>query len=228
MKKGNMAAAFVVGCLVSCGAIGQASASSIIGNFTGTTGNLTGVFQNVDGSLVSNMAVTGSFSLDLDVPFTSRELNVPDPDQLYRHSFPTGLSFLITIGTHVFSFNVPALVQQRTRGAGDDLVVIQGREDIGTMFNGPSIVVEAPDLFSNIADPRTIHIAGLTGSLGLISAEGNGGTGDTIYADWRIPLDNVSIEVAAVPGPMVGAGLPGLAMALGGLLAWRRRRVAAA
>ena len=32
-----------------------------------------------------------------------------------------------------------------------------------------------------------------------------------------------AFDVQAVPGPVVGAGLPSLVMALGGLIAWRRR-----
>lgn len=69
--------------------------------------------------------------------------------------------------------------------------------------------------FITLALPSFIDI-GTIDTLRIV----NGGTGNNIAGQ----IDFVGVSPAAVPVPIVGAGLPGIVMALGGFVAWRRRR----
>jgi len=114
------------------------------------------------------------------------------------------------------------------------VITVTGHNDNSTsyfnFFVDPDGLGAAPEIqlggnftfqpgFITIALPSFIDI-GTIDTLRIVS----GGTSNNIAGQ----IDFVGVSPAAVPGPIVGAGLPGLVMALGGFVAWRRHRNQAA
>jgi len=64
--------------------------------------------------------------------------------------------------------------------------------------------------------------------LSFASSGGCAGGAFLANSGFGFVMGPVSFTSVAVPGPAVGAGLPGLVLAFGGALAWRRRRRQAA
>jgi len=90
-------------------------------------------------------------------------------------------------------------------------------------FGGISFTASVPVSLSTPLGTDAFGI-GFTGSVYGITQQSSNPSGECCGVN---PI-TFEVAAAAVPGPIVGAGLPGLVMALGGLIALRRRRMIAA
>jgi len=120
--------------------------------------------------------------------------------QAYNSSFTLFLDFTAPVGmTPDPQSFVASVTGQTTRGNNGQVIVNFSDTPFNFLYSGGTISLLLTDLtlFPNNA------VQNLVGQF------------------------TVTQSAAPVPGPLVGAGLPGLAMALGGLLIWRRRRLTA-
>jgi hypothetical protein len=128
-------------------------------------------------------------------------------------------SNLLVAGSYAFSADVMNICCNPSFNGGNapSQLLFQISQDGGTTWSDIASYTTTPGDAGIANSVNTSFVALSAFTFRIIDAKTDAGGND-------FAVDNLSIEAAAVPGPIAGAGLPGLVIALGGLVALARRR----
>lgn len=135
---------------------------------------------------------------------------------------------------HIFGNPAPSLVVGNVFDGGTN-------GDISVTFGGSTFALESFDfytqngtggysVFGSLNGAPVFSLAATHSPQGpWFQIAGNAGVIDTLLFRLEsfgtsVNLDNIVLNAAPVPGPLVGAGLPGLALAFGSFMLWYRRK----
>jgi hypothetical protein len=132
---------------------------------------------------------------------------ITEPSDVLSLAYDTSFGDqLITGNWYPYGTGVPAS-SGSIGGITPNFITLVLSDPTGQAFENPNL---PPNL--NLADFSYAVIEINTGPFGA---------GNTVTTE---PITFLSLEPVAVPTPIAGAGLPGLILASGGLLAWWRRK----